>query len=257
MTPCPNPLAVAARIREAAEAEILPRYQHLAKSDIREKEPGQLVTEADIAAERVLALTLTDLLPGQVVGEESVSQDRGLLTALERPGPVWIIDPVDGTANFAAGNPRFAVIVALVQDGVTIMGWIYDPLANRMVIAEKGNGAWLGETRLHVLPEIPLSEMFGSVKRKAGVAARVAHVARQGSAAHDYLDLVTGRLHFAHFRKLMPWDHAAGVLIHAEAGGTAALSTGAAYLPVAQPDASLLMAPGAQSWQDLNALIGA
>lgn len=255
MTGRPDPAAVARLIRDAALAEILPRFRHLEAGDIREKAPGQLVTDADTAAEAMLARSLTALLPAAVVGEEAVAGDPSLVDALARPGPVWVIDPVDGTANFAQGNPRFGVIVALVVDGATIMGWIHDPLADRTVFAAAGGGAWCGDTRLAVLPEVALAAMAGSAGRKAPLAAAVAAVGRRGSAAHDYLDLVEGRLHFAHFRRLMPWDHAAGVLIHAEAGGCGARMDGSPYRP-GLGDGGLLLAPGRRSWDALRALIG-
>ncbi|MGE5503873.1 MAG: inositol monophosphatase family protein [Actinomycetota bacterium] len=241
-------------IREAADAEVLPRFRRLAAHQIREKKPGQLVTEADTAAEAVLARRLTELVPAAVVGEEGVDADPALLKALEHDGPVWVIDPVDGTANFAAGRARFAVVVALVVDGTTVAGWILDPVPGRMVVAEVGSGAWLGETRLSVMPEVGLRDMLGSVKKSGRVAGAVRQVARKGSAAHDYVDLVTGRLHFAHFRRLMPWDHAAGVLIHAEAGGYASLLDGRAYSP-ARSDGDLLLTPGQASWDALAGLV--
>lgn len=246
---------VARIIREAAETEILPRFKNLQALQIREKKPNQLVTEADIEAEKVLSRRLRDVLPGAVVGEEGVESDPVLMTALERPGVVWVIDPVDGTANFAHGNPRFAVVVALVIDGVTRAGWIHDPIPNRTIVAEIGQGAWRGDTRLRVSDEVPLVQMAGSVKKRGRVADHVLHVARRGSAAHDYLDLVTGKLHFAHFKRLMPWDHAAGVLIHAEAGGYGAMMDGSAYTPVLHAEGQLLLAPGERSWNELAPLI--
>jgi len=251
----PDPQSVTALIRQAAETEILPRYQRLGKADIREKSPGQLVTDADVEAERMLTRTLTALLPAAVVGEESVAVDSGPLSALERPGPVWVIDPVDGTANFAAGKPRFGVIVALVVDGRTVMGWIHDPIPNRTIFAAAGGGAWLGGDRLLVPSDLPLAAMRGAARRSRTLADRVAHVARLGSAAHDYLDLAQGRLHFAHFRQLMPWDHAAGVLIHAEAGGFGALIDGSPYRPRAQSGGALLLAPERGSWDELRVLV--
>jgi fructose-1,6-bisphosphatase/inositol monophosphatase family enzyme len=249
-----DPVRVAEIIRETGEVEVLPRFRRLGADQIREKKPGQLVTEADTAAEAVLARRLTELLSAAVVGEEGVDADPSLLGALEHDGPVWVIDPVDGTANFAAGRARFAMVVALVIDGRAVAGWIHDPVPGRTVVAEAGHGAWLGEKRLCVLPEGPLAQMNGSVKRSGRVAAQVASVARKGSAAHDYLDLVTGRLHFAHFRRLMPWDHAAGVLIHAEAGGYGNLLDGRAYSP-ARSDGDLLLAPGRASWDELSRLL--
>jgi fructose-1,6-bisphosphatase/inositol monophosphatase family enzyme len=246
---------VASIIGEAAAEEILPRFNHLSAGQIREKRPGELVTEADTEAERVLTRRLGDLLPGSsVVGEEAVAADPALLRALEGQGAVWIVDPVDGTANFAKGNARFAVIVALVRDGVTVAGWIFDPLSDRMITAERGSGAWAGSQRLSVLPAAPLAQLTGSVKRSGRLSALVAKTGRKGSAAHDYIDLVTGRLHFAHYNRLMPWDHAAGVLIHAEAGGHAALTDGRLYRPRAE-DGCLLLAPSRESWASLQAVI--
>lgn len=253
----PDPAKVSAIIREAAEAEILPRFKNLRASQIREKKPNQLVTEADVEAEKVLARRLTELLPAAVVGEESVDAEPGLMNALEHDGAVWVIDPVDGTGNFAHGNPRFAVAVALVIDGVTQAGWIHDPVPNRMIVSVRGEGTWRGESErlmLKVADEVPLAEMYGSVKKKGRVADHVLHVARRGSAAHDYLDLVTGQMHFAHFKKLMPWDHAAGVLMHEEAGGFGAMMDGTPYRPVVHHDGQLLLAPGKASWTQLQPL---
>lgn len=247
---------VAAAIRATAEAEILPRFKTLRRDQIREKKPNQLVTDADVMAERMLSALLTEILPAAIVGEEAVDGDPSLLDALNRPGPVWVIDPVDGTGNFANHNPRFAVIVALVVDGVTVAGWIHDPVPNRMVTAERGGGAWRDGIRLKVAEPVPLAQMTGSIKVRGQVADKVLHVARRGSAAHDYLDLVTARLHFAHFRRLMPWDHAAGVLIHAEAGGHGAMLGGEAYTPVLHADGQLLLATDGASWNQLAPLVG-
>ncbi|HIJ39414.1 MAG TPA: inositol monophosphatase, partial [Rhodospirillaceae bacterium] len=112
--------AVAKIINEVAEQAILPFFNRLSPDDVREKRPGDLVTIADTTAERLLTERLTVLLPGSVVvGEESVAGDARTLELLSGTRPVWIIDPVDGTGNFAKGSPVFAVIVALVMKGQT------------------------------------------------------------------------------------------------------------------------------------------
>lgn len=250
-----DPLRVATIIRDVAEAEVLPRFQSLRPDQLREKKPGQVVTDADVEAEGALTRLLTGMLPAAVVGEESVEDTPSLMNALSEDGPVWVIDPVDGTANFAQGRPRFAVVVALVIGGRTVMGWIHDPIPNRTIIAEAGQGAWMDGQRLTVMPEAALAQMSGSVKKQSSISRSVAQVARRGSAAHDYIDLVTSRLHFAHFSGLMPWDHAAGVLIHTEAGGHGALMDGNAYEPV-PTEAALLLAPGQKSWLELKAILG-
>lgn len=251
-----DPLQVAAIMRQAAAAEILPRWGRIGAQDVREKKPGQLVTDADVCAEAMMARLLADLLPGSlVVGEEAVDADPDLLLRLEGEGTIWVLDPVDGTANFAKGIPRFAVIVALVVDGTTRAGWILDPLSDRLVFAEAGLGAWMGGLRLSIASQQPLTGMRGAVRKKGRLPAHIAQAPRGGSAAHDYLDLATGQLDFAHFKTLMPWDHAAGVLIHAEAGGVARLLDGRPYRPVALPSGQLLLAPGESVWRELAEIL--
>ncbi len=252
-----DPLRVASVIREVAEAVILPRFKRLAAGEVREKRPGDLVTVADTEAERDLSRRLSDLLPGsRVVGEEAVAADASVLNRLAEQAPVWVIDPVDGTANFARGSELFAVIVALVVEGRTVQGWIHDPLADRTAIAAAGDGAWMGERRLRVSDDGPVAKMSGSAgwRRSPRLGKAVAKLVNQGSAAHDYLALVEARLQFAHFRRLHPWDHAAGVLLHHEAGGFSALLDGQPYRP--RPvDGGMLLTPGRASWEALAPLV--
>ena len=252
-----DPNQVAALIRAVAEAEILPRFGRLLSHQIREKGPGDLVTEADIEAERALEAGLTALLPGSVVvGEEACSADLRVLERLTGDAPVWVIDPVDGTTNFAEGRSTFGVIVALVRDGATRMGWIHDPLRNVTAFAAEGRGAWMDGRRLLVAEAAPLAALSGALGFRRGqrVVGKVAQLVRQGSAAHDYLALLEGRLHFAAFRKLRPWDHAAGVLLHGEAGGRSAQFDGSPYRPV-MSDGGLLLAADEAMWRELRGLI--
>ena len=250
----PDPQAIAAIIREAALAEILPRFRNLQAHQIREKRPGDLVTEADVEAERVLTRRLTDLLPGSVViGEEACAHDPTVLDRLDRDEPAWIIDPVDGTSNFAHGRPTFGTIVALASRQRTLAGWIHDPIADVTAIALAGEGAWIGERRLVAAQGVPLREMAGSLgyRKNKDLAASVGRLVRHGSVAHDYLALAEGRIHFAFYRRLNPWDHAAGVLMHAEAGGYAALLDGTPYRPLFSP-VGVLLAPNRNDWDMLR-----
>jgi len=115
---------VAEIIREVSATEILPRFGRLEDGEIVEKGPGDLVTVADRASERELTARLRDLLPGsRVVGEEAVFEDPGVLDALDGPDPVWIIDPIDGTDNYANANARFTVLVALARGGELQASW--------------------------------------------------------------------------------------------------------------------------------------
>ena len=259
------------RIMESVAArEIVPRFRHLAGHDIAEKNPGDLVTIADIEAERALARELPPLVPGSVVvGEEGAEEDPSVLEALAGERPVWLVDPIDGTHNFAHGKPCFAVIIALCQDGELRAGWIHDPLSDLTAWAMAGGGAWIRENdavrRLGAVTPAPMTEMEGSLgtslrkrltaKRDAGDAEVPALMVRYRCVGQEYLDLARGRLHFARYGgRLKPWDHAAGVLIHREAGGFGALIEGRApYNP--RPgiiQGSLLLAPDANAWDALH-----
>jgi len=265
---------VAQVLAEVAEQEIMPRWRNLAAGDIREKTgPNDLVTVADEAAERELAARLPDLFPGSIlIGEESVEHDRGLLDLLKEHRPVWIVDPVDGTKNFAEGSDRFGVMVALVDRDAMVAAAIYEPVTGRVLLAEHGGGAEMVErdgtrTKLRVAPAAGLDAMEGSLNfrfipdediRKA-VRARAEEVLptrhyRRGCAAYDYRMLATAEWHFAFYWKNMPWDHAPGLLIHAEAGGYARRLDGRVYRP-SELDGGLLAAPDVDSWHQLRTTV--
>lgn len=243
-------------IASVAETEILPRFQALGTEGVRAKShPGDLVTDADVAAERVLTARLTEELPGSVVvGEEAAFHDPSILDRIQEEAPVWIVDPVDGTSNFAHGRPTFATAVALCLGGRTEMAWLHDPITGRTIVARHGGGAWDGERRLQVSGRgRPLAELCGSPgyrvpKIMTGTFGR--HL-RHGSAAHDYMALVDGPMHFAVYRRLMPWDHAAGILIHREAGGVDGLLDGTPYAPT-MLDGTLVIAPDKASWKTIR-----
>jgi fructose-1,6-bisphosphatase/inositol monophosphatase family enzyme len=256
---------ISAVISEAAEAEILPRFRHLGSGDVREKGPGDLVTVADEAMERYLTERLTRIVPGSVViGEEAVAADPRVLGRVFEDAPAWIVDPVDGTSNFASGKATFGVIVAFVRNGETLAGWIHDPCGRRMATAVRGEGAWMDGERLRVSEAAALSEMRGAMSARFFERMVREHLERQVDqlgeafslhcAAHEYLTLVSGRSHFSLYRKIMPWDHAAGVLMHAEAGGYHAKLDGGRYAPT-EHSGGLLLAPDRESWVALRDLL--
>jgi fructose-1,6-bisphosphatase/inositol monophosphatase family enzyme len=253
-----------AAMRKVAEDHILPRFQKLADGDVRSKtHPGDLVTVADVESEQTLTRLLPALWPGSlVIGEEAASADARVLNLLSGQDPVWIVDPVDGTANFVNGNARFAVMVALVHQGETIMGWIHDPVENRTLWAEKGAGAWVADkggpgVRVKV-PNVggDFSGMTAGLYNRdlAALKGKFARVVRLGSAAHDYWSLSDGRMQVLGFRRLKPWDHAAGVLIHTEAGGYNRMLTGEPYAPLPE-QSGLLCAPSEDVWRKVMDLL--
>jgi fructose-1,6-bisphosphatase/inositol monophosphatase family enzyme len=138
--------AVGEILREAAQTLICPRFRCLDQAAISTKShDNDLVTVVDLETEEFLCRRLTALLPGSgAMGEESVYRDAARKKILDGPDPVWIVDPVDGTANYARGIPEFAIIVALAQRGRTLAGWIHDPLSGRLYVAERGSGVWRG-----------------------------------------------------------------------------------------------------------------
>ncbi|KAF0136888.1 MAG: inositol-1-monophosphatase [Rhodospirillaceae bacterium] len=255
----PDLNAVIRIVHEVAADEILPRFGTMKAHQIRSKShPGDLVTDADIHAEQALSRKLMALLPGSVVvGEESCYQDHAILDRLSQDAPVWVLDPVDGTGNFARGHERFGIIVALVQGGCTVYGCIHDPIRNTTVAGEEGGGAWSEGVRLQVPAAPPLPVMCGSAgtRQDRALAGRIAELVWYASTAQDYLALLLGRIHFTFYRRhLLPWDHAAGVLLHREAGGYSALVNGCPYRPIVS-DMGMLLAPDQASWQLLLSMI--
>ncbi len=124
-TKIPEPAAVAKLLREIALIEVLPRFRQLKSHEIREKSPGDFVTVADEAMEAALAPKLAALLPGSLlVGEEDTARDPSIMRRLASDQPVWVIDPVDGTANFAEGKEEFCSMMALIERDQVLGGWI-------------------------------------------------------------------------------------------------------------------------------------
>lgn len=260
MSRIPDSDQVEALLREVAAQEILPRFRCLQEGDIKEKAPGDLVTVADTEAERWLTPRLRALLPGSsVVGEEAVAADRGVLDQLLGEDPVWIIDPVDGTANFAKGDARFVVMVALARGGETIGGWIYDPVRNVMAAAEAGGGAMLDGRRLGRLtsacaPQVRRPDGSLGLRANYRLARKlgaghplVAASFGYHSAGQEYLALARGEVDLALYNLLMPWDHAAGQLLHREVGGIGRLPDGRPYTPRLW-EGGLLLAPNEECW---------
>jgi fructose-1,6-bisphosphatase/inositol monophosphatase family enzyme len=261
---------VAELMRETSDELIMPRYKTLNDSQINQKTgPKDLVTIADIESERRLTPALKSLLPGsKVVGEEAVSENPKILCELDGDGAVWLVDPVDGTNNFARGERYFCVMVGLIKKNEIILGVILDPIGGYWVGAEKNAGAYrvefngLKSDRLNVLSPLPLDQMFGSLNfgftnpqdRKL-VRARALEIFkghhRHGCSGHEYLDLVLGKSYFSTHIKNMPWDHVAGCAIHTEAGGYHARFNGEVYNPKVQ-NGGLLAAPTKESWTEIS-----
>ena len=243
---------VAELMRETAAAELLPRFRNLAAGEVREKRPGDLVTVADVAAEQRLAVGLAKILPGvPVVGEEAVEKDAGLVDLIGRPGErCWVVDPLDGTSNFAGGRDRFAMIICLIDDRETVGGWILDVPNARMAIALKGQGVTLDGTpvtgALAMRP--PHGLIAPRVHKEFDRQLAPAQRQRLGSlstlkcAGREYIEMLSGAYDFNLYRRTKPWDHAAGALMMSEAGGRAIRFNGAPYRPADSIDSGIISA---------------
>jgi len=262
VTRLPDSDSVVAIIRETAERDIMPRFQRLQRHEVMEKKAGEVVTIADIEAEHRLSRRLPELVPGsRVVGEEAVAEDSAILDWLSAGGPAWLVDPVDGTGNFAAGSPVFAVIVCFLIDGRSRAGWIHDPVSGETAIAYEGEGAWYAGRRLAAAGPTAIEGMTGSLNysyfphdRREAVrqrARRFRHLRTYRCAGQDYLSLARGEKHFSLYRRLWPWDHAAGVLLLREAGGYSARLDGSDYRAADRVE-GLLSTTDAQSWKAIK-----
>lgn len=226
-------------ILDAVERAIMPRYQALSAAEISDKGGNELVTIADCEAEEILAEGLARIMPeATIVGEEAASADPSLLNRLG-DDLCWIIDPVDGTNNFAQGKGPFGVLIALSERGETMAGWIYDPLSGRFCHAIKGGGAFLLGEQVHALtsgrspPIAAISTVFmDQAKREAmriHIAPHYTLVDIPRCAAEQYPRLAFGQNDVSIFERTLAWDHAAGVLFLNEAGGKAARLDGRPY----------------------------
>jgi fructose-1,6-bisphosphatase/inositol monophosphatase family enzyme len=254
-------------MRETAAAELMPRFRNLSKDEVRQKRPGDIVTVADVAAEHRLAAGLAKILPGvPVVGEEAVEQDAGLLDLIGRPGEAcWIVDPLDGTANFAAGRDRFAIIICLVQDATAVAGWILDVPNDRLAVTQRGGGVRFDGTPVLAKPTPePLNGFVGYKIAKSfdeqlspGQRARLGNITTLRCAGAEYLEILAGRANFSLYRTTKPWDHAAGTLMMREAGGDAVQFDAAPYTPAQPHNAGLIAASTEEALNEARALLEA
>ncbi|WP_078901176.1 inositol monophosphatase family protein [Actinacidiphila yeochonensis] len=229
--------AVERIVRAVVAEEVVPRWRRLAASDIAEKNgPHDLVTTADRAAEAQLAQRLTALLPGSVVvGEEAVSADPGLLDLLRGDAPVWVVDPVDGTAAFVRGETGFSTLVSLVRGGRPIASWTYAPQRGQFATARRGGGAHLNGERLRTATDpgrlrLWISNPVFRTPAEQTAVARLAAAAETvpcvTSAGLGYLEVARGDADGVAFFWEAPWDHSAGLLLVQEAGGTSRTTAG-------------------------------
>ncbi|CQR60798.1 inositol monophosphatase family protein [Streptomyces leeuwenhoekii] len=255
-------------VRRAAALEIMPRWQRLAAHEIDQKAgPHDLVTDADRKAEQYLTEQLVALLPGSVVvGEEAVHANPASYEAIRGEVPVWIVDPVDGTRQFVHGEAGFCTLVALALRGVVLASWTYAPAREQFATAIRGQGAFLAGERLHAGPPEPGRDLrvatshpdYTTQEQKRallglwtkGVAPRAC-----GSAGLEYLAVARGESDATAFSWEAAWDHAAGLLLVEEAGGTHLTRTGEPFRITGDNDLPFTAARDAATARQVAALL--
>ena len=254
--------AILSLMQRVSEQVIMPRYQSLAEGEVIAKAPGDVVTIADHESEAILHEALTNLEPGlAIVGEEAAHDDASIQDALA--GDCWIIDPLDGTRNFAAGKAPFGIIVSRASGGLCQSGWLYDCLTGRFCAAHAGTGAFVNRERLtaratgETPPVAAVSLIFMDPARREAIKAQVApHYALVDipyCAAEQYPRLALGTNDVSIFERTLAWDHAAGVLWLNEAGGRALRPDGSPYRVDEWDRLGLLGAASPALWDDLAA----
>jgi fructose-1,6-bisphosphatase/inositol monophosphatase family enzyme len=256
-------------IARAARAEILPRFGRLDADQIGTKAgPNDFVTEADLAAEAMIQRGLQIAFPhAEIIGEELAETDPEFRKALKGAELGFVIDPIDGTWNFANGMALFGTMLAVTRFGRAVFGAIYDPIAQEFFWTQT-NGAALrqGKSRtpqpLATRKKQNLRDMTGFIEfssmtaehhtAAAQACTALAYTSSLRCSAHHYRLLAQGAVDFFLASKLNPWDHLAGVLICQQAGGYAAMLDGSAY-DSSTKTGYLLSAGSKESWDQLAA----
>ncbi|MEO5342742.1 MAG: inositol monophosphatase [Gammaproteobacteria bacterium SHHR-1] len=216
-------------LRQVARDELLGRFQQVAS---RHKADGSLLTEADLASQAAIRAALARRWPeAGFLGEEmgQAEQQRALA---ESGRPLWLLDPLDGTTNFAAGMPFFCISLALLEQGQIRFGMVYDPLREECFQAQAGQGAWLNGQRLRRDPQWPnaLTDTVAVIDFKRIdpqiSLSLISHppfrsLRSLGSVALEWCWLAAGRFGLYLHGAQGLWDYAAGRLIQQEAGAAA------------------------------------
>jgi len=198
--------------------------------ETRFKDGIELVTDADIAADRFICETIGSRYPGHRILAEESAPDVRALSGFEEP--LWIIDPIDGTVNYAHDHPQSAVSIAYAEGGQILCGAVFNPFTNELFHAVQGGGAWCNGQRIHCaektelrralvatgFPYIKSREILAPlVRRLALVLEECGDIRRLGSASLDICWVAMGRLD-GYYESLSIWDFAAAQLIAREAG---------------------------------------
>ncbi|MBC9247236.1 inositol monophosphatase [Paracoccus sp. 11-3] len=246
------------------QKELLPRFRAQVPNTVYEKTSSfDVFSEADQAAEEQISAELAQMFPGALlVGEETSGNDPAAISRIAEAQVSFLIDPIDGTKNFTSGLPLFGTMVAGMIKGQIAFAAIHDPICDETALAVRGQGAWTrrqdrSDMRLRVAPPCAPEKMtivagtnFLPPDLRPAVQENLPKFAMNfwlRCAAHEYRMATAGHCDLLVYNRLMPWDHAAGWLLHREAGGHSAHFDGTEYLPT-HTSGGLICAPDPESW---------
>ncbi len=212
-------------VKQAAIEELLPSF---GQREFTYKDDGSIVTNADLAMQKRLDEELKQAWPAiALLGEEMTPEQQQAVIA--SGNAYWCVDPLDGTNNYASGIPLFAVSIALIVNGETVQGLIYDPIRDEMFSARKGEGAFLNGEKLNRVKSIHHAQrILAEIEMKRlpeGLAVRLiteqpyGSQRNSGSSAIDWCWMSAGRFDVYLHGGQKLWDYAAGHLILTEVGG--------------------------------------
>lgn len=260
---------VTALVREVADVLVVPRFGRLIDDEVARKDGGEITTVVDLEVERELTLRLGELAPGvPVVGEELASSDPSILDTLAGGGAVWIVDPLDGTSNYAAGDIHHGTMVGLQVDGTIVAAWSWHAATDVMhvlepagVLRHRPDGVVEALPRFSGAERDPVAVVkywYAPEPWRSAMRARrdaVASLEAPGSAASEYPLLLDGSVDVLIYGRVRPWDHAPGCAMVSALGGVAVRLDGAPYVPsVAGP--GLIVARSAGVCAQVTELLG-
>ena len=219
-------------ITSAASDELLPRFADVHRNI---KVDGSFVTEADLAVQKRISSELKKHYPDTAfLGEEMTADEQREL--LNNSESLWCLDPLDGTSNFTVGTPYYAISLALIERGVPTLGIVYDPNRDECFVGIRGQGAFLNDAPLRVIPsDLPLSQCTALIDFKRLPKSLSMNLVNHqpyasqrsyGSVALDWCWLAASRVHVYLHGASNVWDYAAGLLIFCEAGGVSSTLEG-------------------------------
>jgi myo-inositol-1(or 4)-monophosphatase len=222
------PINLITRACMKASRSLIRDFGELENLQVSSKGPGDFVSSADKRTEKILIEELQKAHPEYGI----ITEETGIINKANKKNR-WIIDPIDGTMNFLNGVPQFAISIGYEEDGEIKCGVIFNPIMNEMFCAEKGNGAYLNNSRIRVSNKKKINDALlatggpneaSKIKDKIfseyiNVSNNVSNVRKFGSAALDMAYVACGRFDGYWQRELNYWDIAAGIIILKEAGG--------------------------------------